>query len=351
MASDGLSEGSAAAHLAGLLDSAMDGIVTADASQRVILYNRAAERIFGWSAEEMLGQPLERLVPPRLRAAHAQHMRRFAATGASSRRMGGTTVVYGLRRNGEEFPVDASISQLDTPQGRLYTVTVRDVTDRERTRRDLAAFAAEVASAREQEKARIARELHDELAQSLTAMKMDVSWARQNLDRREEVAARLAGALEMIDAAVGATRRIAADLRPPVLDDLGLVAAVEWLVHNFEERQHVACLLDLDRDLDLQEPHATALFRMLQEALANVAKHAHPAHVEVHLRREREGVCLSVQDDGAGFSPSDPRKPASLGLVGLRERAQLLRGTLTIVSAPGQGTRVEAHVPVRAAPA
>lgn len=336
----------AAAWLAALVDSAMDGIISIDGSQRIVLYNRAAERIFGWPAHEVIGKPMDMLMPARYRGDHGEHVVRFGATGVTSRRMGGTAVLLGLRASGEEFPIDASISQIDRPEGKLFTVILRDVTERVRAQEELAAFAAEASGVREQEKARIARELHDELAQSLTALKMDTDWVRGNLDRPADAAPRLAAMLRLLDDAVASTRRIAADLRPLVLDDLGLASAVEWVAANFTQRSGVPCRLDMPDDLDLPEPYATAVFRMVQESLANVAKHAKATQVEVRLARSAGEVVLSVRDDGAGFRPSGPRKPQSLGLVGLRERARLLRGAVHITSAPGHGTLVEARIPV-----
>ena len=133
--------------------------------------------------------------------------------------------------------MDASISQLDTPEGKLFTVILRDVSERVRAQEDLASFAKQANAIREQEKSRVARELHDELAQSLTALKMDAIWARDHLRGDTEGArAKLEEMLAMLDASVAATRRIAADLRPLVLDDLGLVPAIEWLVQNFAQR-------------------------------------------------------------------------------------------------------------------
>lgn len=337
-----------AARLAGLLDSAMDAILSVDQHQNVVLYNRAAEKIFGWSADEIRGRPLSLLMPSRFRAGHAQSVQRFGQTGVTSRRMGDGTVIMGLRKNGEEFPMEAAISQLDTSEGKLYTVILRDITERLRAREELAAFAAEASGVREQEKTRIARELHDELAQSLTALKMDTIWVRDNLQADPAgAAARLSRMLAMLDASVAATRRIAADLRPLVLDDLGLAPAIEWLVQNFTQRSGVPCDLDIDEELELQEPYATAVFRIVQESLFNVGKHAHATSVQVRVAHEGGEMVLSVQDDGVGFQVSDPRKPQSLGLVGLRERAHLLQGKLTVASTPGQGTRVEARIPVQ----
>ncbi len=336
----------AAARLAGLLDSAMDGIITVDADQRILMYNRAAERMFGWSAAQVLGQPLERLLPERYRGGHAAQVRQFGVTGVTSRRMGGNNVILALRASGEEFPIDASISQLDTPEGKLYTVILRDVTERVRVQEELANFATEAHKVREEEKSRVARELHDELAQTLTALKIDTAWLRRTLPDDAAVQARLAGMLERLDDAVASTRRIAADLRPLVLDDLGLSAAIEWLVQGFGERTGVPCTLEADEELELPEPYATGIFRIVQESLTNVAKHAQARQVAVRLVRQGEVLAVSVQDDGAGFDPASPRKPQSLGLAGLRERAHLLRGEVAVHSAPGAGTRVEARVPL-----
>jgi PAS domain S-box-containing protein len=333
--------------LSGLLDSAMDGIITIDENQNIILYNQAAEKIFGWSGEQAMGRSLEMLIPERFRAGHLQHVRHFAATGVTSRRMGGGTVIYGLRSNGEEFPMDASISQLDTAEGKLLTVILRDVTERVKAQEDLAAFAAEASAIREQEKSRVARELHDELAQSLTALKMDTLWLKGNLqDSPAAAEQKLAGMLAMLDASVAATRRIAADLRPLLLDDLGLMPAIEWLVQNFEQRSGIPCVLDADEDLELDEPYATGVFRIVQESLVNVAKHSAATQVRVAVVRTESDMLLSVRDNGVGFSPTASRKPNSLGLAGLRERAQLLKGTISIQSEPGQGTVVEARIPV-----
>lgn len=325
----------------------MDAIISVDAAQKIVLYNRAAERIFGWPAEQAIGQPLEMLIPGRFQSAHAGHVTRFADTGVTSRRMSGTTVVYARRYTGEEFPVDASISQVDTPEGKLFTVILRDVSERVRAQEDLAALATEANAIREQEKSRVARELHDELAQSLTALKMDTIWLKDNLGGdAAETHRKLDGMLSMLDASVAATRRIAADLRPLLLDDLGLLPAIEWLVQNFTQRTGMACELEADEELELPEPYATAVFRIVQESLVNVAKHSRASAVKVTLDLAGRQMLLIVKDDGVGFSLAAGRKPNSLGLVGLRERAQLLKGTISVQSEPARGTTIEVRIPV-----
>jgi PAS domain S-box-containing protein len=345
------------ARVSGIVDSAMDAIVTVDENQHIVLFNAAAETVFGCPRDEAIGAPLAWFIPERFRAGHERHVRQFGETGTSSRRMGEQRIVMGLRRNGEEFPIEASISQITENGGKLYTVILRDVTARvraqealQRSREELRELAQASNSVREQEKSRIARELHDELAQALTALKMDVNWIVERLQhgRTEAAEEKLAGMQAMLDETLAATRRISADLRPLMLDDLGLVPAVEWLVQNFTERSGIHCNLALAEadELDLQEPHASAIFRILQESLTNVARHAHASQVEVVLRRVDGAVELKVRDDGRGFSTGDPRKPNSFGLMGLRERAYALGGTVNIDSRPAQGTRIEVRIPL-----
>jgi PAS domain S-box-containing protein len=343
------------ARLRGILDSAMDAVITIDQTQHIVLFNAAAEAMFGCPRDEALGAPLAGFIPERLRGAHAEHVRRFGQDATTSRRMGGQRIVTGLRRNGEEFPIDASISQLDEQSGRFYTVILRDVSERvraeqalRRSKDELRDLGAAAHAAREQEMARIARELHDELAQSLTALQMDVAWCRERADGGEApMTARLARMEALLKQTVAATRRIAADMRPLMLDDLGLVPAVEWLVDGFTQRNGIPCELAVSiGELDLPEAHATAVFRIVQESLSNVAKHARASRVQVTIERNGTQVTLSVRDNGAGFSLGDPRKPNSYGLLGLRERASLLGGEASITSAPGEGTWVRILLPV-----
>ena len=210
-------------------------------------------------------------------------------------------------------------------------------------------FAVAAQAIREEEKARLARELHDELAQSLTALKMDTIWVRDHASSVPGVlTAKLNEMVEMLDHTVAATRRMAADLRPLMLDDLGLVPAIEWLASNFTQRCGVPCTLSVNDELELElpEPYATAVFRIVQESLNNIAKHAAAARVTVTLDKTQDAVRLRVQDDGCGFFSDGARKPQSLGLMGLRERAQLLGGSVAISSARGKGTTVEVSIPM-----
>ena len=342
------------ARLRGILDSAMDAIITIDERQHVVLFNAAAEEVFRCPRDQAIGAPLDWFIPERFRGGHRELVEEFGSTGAASRRMGHARVVMGLRRDGEEFPIEASISQTSEGGQRFYTVILRDVTERTRaeealrqSRQEIQDLALTASTAREQEKSRIARELHDELGQALTALKIDVGYLREHLEGADlDVARKLASMQVLLDGTVAAARRISADLRPLMLDDLGLLAACEWLAHNFTNRTGIACELVVGAgDLDLPDPHATAIFRVFQESLTNVSKHSEATQVEATLERTDDGIVLTVRDNGRGFSMNDPRRPGSYGLVGLKERALLLGGTVQVESEPGGGTRIEMRIP------
>ncbi|MGH8677114.1 MAG: PAS domain S-box protein, partial [Burkholderiales bacterium] len=227
------------ARLGVIVDSAMDAIITVDDQQRIILFNRAAEQVFHCPREDAIGTALERFIPQRFRAAHRGHIERFGQTGVTNRRMGDVTTLWAQRTDsGEEFPIEASISQAAEDGRRYYTVILRDITLRKRfedelkrRQTELQALSAQVLDAREEEKTRIARELHDELGQLLTALKMDFGWLREHLPSADDALnAKVLRMTETLDHTVTSVRRIAADLRPLMLDDLGLTDAVSWLI-------------------------------------------------------------------------------------------------------------------------
>jgi two-component system sensor kinase len=334
--------------LLGILQSAMDAIITIDESQRIVLFNAAAEGIFGCRAAEAIGSSIDRFIPSRFRAAHRKHVERFGSAGMTMRRMGTDLVLAGVRANGEEFPVEASISHALVEGRRLYTVILRDVSERERAAQRLRQLSEQMNQVREAERTRIARELHDELAQWLTALKMDAAAMSARLAPGDPLKERVERMKKVVDTTVASVRRISADLRPVMLDDLGIAAAIENLVHDFGERSGIDVELSVGSgELDLGEPHATALYRMLQEALTNVARHAAASRVEVFLRVEDGRLKARVDDDGRGIAPEALEGKGSFGLLGIRERAHTLGGSARIFARKEGGTTVEIVLPLK----
>jgi PAS domain S-box-containing protein len=318
-----------------------------------------AEQVFSVRRDEALGATLDRFLPERFRAGHRGHIETFGRTGTTSRRMGDVTTLWALRADGREFPIEASISQALEGGRRYFTVILRDITLRKRDedslraqQKELRELSARVLEAREEEKTRIARELHDELGQLLTALKMDLAAMREKIADGELLEkARQMGA--MLDQTVTATRRISADLRPLMLDDLGLSDAAGWLAQDFAKRSGIACDTRIAPPEALQEVPknvSTALYRALQESLTNIVRHAGATSVWV-LLEARDGVLhLEVEDDGRGIGPGDLAKSRSLGLKGMRERFAYLGGALEIAAAARGGTRLRIRVPMRGKP-
>jgi two-component system sensor kinase len=297
-------------------------------------------------------------IPERFRSTHGEHIRRFGETGVSSRRMGALRLVTGLARDGREFPIDASISQLTEGGTRYYTVILRDVSERVRaeqalleSKQELQELATVSHAAREQEQSRIARELHDELGQALTALKMMVAWVEQRVGAKNdlEMTGKLERMAKLIDNTLLATRRISSELRPLILDDLGLVPAIESLIEDFIDRTGIACELQAEGDLELEGARKSAVFRIVQESLTNVARHAKANRVEVRITRRDDEISIDVVDNGIGFEPKRDRTRTSRGLLGMRERAYLLGGTFNLDSAPGRGTMLQVRIPLREA--
>jgi signal transduction histidine kinase len=211
---------------------------------------------------------------------------------------------------------------------------------------ELRNLAGRLLSVREEERASVAREIHDELGQSLTAVKIDLSWLARRLSRRNgQMLERIRSTLQLADSIIQSVRRISTELRPSVLD-LGLAAAVEWQAQEFQSRTGIQCKVRLLTQ-EMYEPSvSTALFRILQETLTNVARHARATRVEVVKQKQRDGLVLRIRDNGRGFDPADPSLSKSLGLLGMRERAAILGGKVIIASAPGKGTTVTAWIPL-----
>ncbi len=222
-----------------------------------------------------------------------------------------------------------------------------DITAVKKAQEQLRRLSGSIMANQEKERAGIARELHDELGQLLTALRMDAVWLQERVKKDDPKAAERAGALcALIDTTIEEVRGMAIRLRPGVLDDLGLVDALEWFTTEFERRAQFACIFTHKAIPTVDDTIATAAYRIAQEALTNVARHALASRAEVVLQMSRQVLLLEVSDDGCGFNPDTLPENQVLGLAGMRERATLVGGELNIQSDPGKGTRVSFKVPL-----
>ncbi len=233
-------------------------------------------------------------------------------------------------------------------------VVLEDITDRKRDElalqhwvEELHALNAQLQNVREDERTRVARELHDRLGQALTAIKMDLA-SLKSTDGLDAVSGKITSMMAFVDETIRSVRRISTELRPAVLDDLGLAATVEWATEEFQARTGIECRLRVpEMQLEADGERATALFRILQEALTNVARHAGATGVQVELREEEEYLVMEVRDNGCGIGRAQISAVGSLGLLGMRERAVLLGGQFSIEGVPGRGTTVHVRLPAR----
>jgi len=235
-----------------------------------------------------------------------------------------------------------------------------DITDRKRvqealltSRNQLAALAVRLESVREEERTRIALEVHDVLGQALTGLKLDVAWVYKRITepiepaQRAAVLTRLVSALELLDSTIHSVRDIATALRPSVLDELGLAAAVEWQAREFHTRTGIACETTTSPHKIVVAPEqSTTLFRILQEILTNVARHAKATNVHIRLEQSDEQVSLQVRDNGRGITDVEQSGPNAFGLLGMRLRAQQQGGTFDIRGTSGTGTTVTVRIPL-----
>jgi signal transduction histidine kinase len=238
---------------------------------------------------------------------------------------------------------------------RLYAASQQEVAERKRAEEELRQsheqlrnLSAHIESTTETERTSIAREVHDELGQALTAIKMDLSWINKRLPKEQETIIKKTGEMSrLIDTTIQTVKRISTKLRPGVLDDLGLIAAIEWQVQEFQERTRIKCELTADgEDINIDRDLATAVFRILQEALTNVARHAIATRVEVSLKKGDGQLVLQVRDNGKGITEKQIAHPKSLGLIGMRERAHSWNGSIKIDGISGKGTAVTVSIPL-----
>ena len=453
------------ARFAGIINSATDGIITADRDHLIVLFNPAAEQMFGYRADQMLGQPLDRLIPQRFRGAHSAHVDKFGKTGVTNRRMGALGTIFGRRADGTEFPIEASISQGEAGGLKLFTVIMRDITARklgEEARNRLAAIVessddaiigetldglvvswntgaekifgyqaaevighpvsslippelqneesqilevikrgervaqfdtvrlqkqgsrinvsliispikdadgrivgaariarditerkrleAAVAAAAEEERGRIARDLHDSLGQQLGGALFLSDLLYRDLKKREAVeGARAEQVHALVVEALDQTRELARGLYPVPPEPDGLMTALQNLAERLARDRRMECTFEADSAVLLTDQTlATHLYRIAQEAINNTLKHSGSPKLEIHLGRTADTLELTVRDFGKGLPPETPT--SGLGMQTMRHRTHLIGARLRVENAPHGGVRVICSLPHAGSP-
>ncbi|KAB7624458.1 PAS domain-containing sensor histidine kinase [Alkalilimnicola sp. S0819] len=334
-----------------LFHHSLDGILLISSDYRIIDANPAVCAMLQRDKEQLVGQPSElgMVNDAALRAARQAQRRHGSFRGE----------LYARRADGGVFPVEVSASRFAGADGEYYIATVmRDISERKRAEHALRASREDIRrlwgfaqSVREQEQKRLAREVHDELGQLLTAMKLDLDWLKRKLPEEETFVADKVADLEvLLSATLDAQRRLLAGLRPRVLDELGLGAACQWLLREFTASSNVPHQLCLSHgEFQLEDELATTVFRIVQEALTNVARHAQASRVRVSLIQGEGRFCVRVLDDGCGLASRPDSSQQRFGLLGIRERVNLLNGELRLESQPGCGTELHVDLPLEPA--
>jgi PAS domain S-box-containing protein len=328
----------------------LEGVTVTDADNKILRVNRAFTEITGYSNEEVIGK-----TPAILQSGRHDKDFYLSMWDVLKRDRYWSGEVWNRNKNGKIYPEWLTITAVLGSEGQVtnYVGIFSDITERKAGEQQLRELTAHIQSAREEEKTRIAREIHDDLGGTLTALKMDAYWLTGRLSENEQTAPlleRVESMTQLIDNAVGVTRRVISDLHPTILDDLGLVAALEWQCGQFIKRTGIQCEVicadDKDDESRLDKAQAINLFRIFQEALTNVSQHSGASRVDVEFQQGDEDIVLSVSDNGRGLPEKHTIAQTSYGMRGMRERAAQLDGRINFDSPPGGGFRLTVVLPL-----
>jgi PAS domain S-box-containing protein len=349
MARRELQESESTAH--SLFEAASQGILIVDQRGQIVMANPATERMFGYQLDELRGQPVEALLPERLRTGHEAHRENYFAH-PQTRPMGLGLDLQARRKDGSEFFAEISLSYIQTARGTLAVAFVTDISKRRsdeqelrQQRADLQRLAARMMTAQEDERRHIARNLHDDLSQTLAFLAIDTG--KLAAQSPESVARQLRPLQRRAVEAAETVRQISHELHPSILDDLGLTAALEQYCEEFQERSGIAThFVSQNVPEYLPKDVSSCIYRVAQESLRNVSKHSKTETVFVRLEMVDSAVRLTVKDLGVGLARNASESRTSIGIVGMKERARLVNGNLSLQSRFGEGTEVSLEVPV-----
>lgn len=322
-------------------------------NRKINFANTAVQEVFGWRPEDLIGKSVTVFYR---NEKEADEIARYFYTTLEHQR----TFVSEFRcrhKDGHDMLCRMRSSRIgDKLKERRIVITYEDITEQRRAEEELASsreqlrnLSVYLQSVREKESTRIAREIHDELGQSLSALQMDLVWLGSRLTEGDQsLKGKIQRMRRLVDTTIDSVHRISTELRPILLDDLGLTAAMEWQVQEFQTRTGVQCEAVLAcQDMSIEKDLATTIFRIFQETLTNIARHAEATLVRVRLGHKSDELSLDVSDNGRGITVKQVRDPKSFGIVGIRERVNLWGGTVTITGKPQKGTILKVRIPLR----
>ena len=350
------------------MEEATDGVQIVDLDGRIVYSNRAAEEMYGYSVGELTGKHVNEMSIEREFSSKVI-IPEIMQTGSWSGE------IMSVRKDGSRFPIWLSTALVKNEKGEPIAMVgiIRDITERrqaetalrrshvelevlvhERTaelrmiNEQLSMFSSYLQEAREKERTSIAREIHDELGQALTALKMDLSWLKKRLPKNQKpLLEKEASMSELVEATIQTVKKISTELRPGILDHLGLTAAIEWQAEEFQKRTGIPCGVSIvPEEIVPDKDRSTTIFRIFQETLTNITRHAKATKVSVRLERENNSLILEVRDNGKGITEKQLADSKSLGLMGMRERAAYWGGHVNMKGIRNGGTTVIVHIPL-----